>query len=207
MPRSPTKWWIGGKGGTSGWRLKSRLGAPVQCTGRAKPAGAGWAGSPRRWAWRRAAASLLARRPADSGSNLPDAPQSTGRSRGRLGTNTTGDIIGAMEILFHHAARLEFNSLPESEKSAMRTAIARLEEFGDQLGARHTSAVQGSAGLPELRPRRGRSPWRAIYRRVGPIMVVGAFGPEAQVDRPGFDRTVRLAEQRIAEAARRRQEL
>ena len=111
-----------------------------------------------------------------------------------------------MEVRFHHAARTEFNALPTDEQDAMRTAIARLEEFGDQLGAPHTSAVRGSAGLRELRPRRGRSPWRAIYRRVGEIMIVGAFGPEVQVDRPGFDRAVRLADGRIAEVERRRLE-
>ena len=49
----------------------------------------------------------------------------------------------------------------------MMTAVAKLEAFGDQLGAPHTSQVKGSqAGIRELRPRSGRSPWRALYRRV-----------------------------------------
>lgn len=47
------------------------------------------------------------------------------------------------------------------------------------LGFHHTSAVQGFAGLRELRPRAGRSPWRAMYQRVGDVFVIAAIGPEA----------------------------
>jgi hypothetical protein len=60
-----------------------------------------------------------------------------------------------------------------------------------QLGFPHTSRVQGSrAALRELRPRRGRSPWRALYRRAGDVMVVLAVAPEAARDPRGFGRAV-----------------
>lgn len=50
----------------------------------------------------------------------------------------------------------------------------------------HTSQVKGTrTGIRELRPRSGRSPWRALYRRVGGVMVILAVGPEAEHDRRG----------------------
>ena len=109
-----------------------------------------------------------------------------------------------MEVRFHHAARAEFNAYPAlGEREAMQVALRRLELFGAALPYPHSSHVQGSAGLRELRPRGGRSPWRAIYRQVGNRMIVGAFAPEAGVDRQGFDRAVRTVAERIAEYERR----
>src|SRR6266851_6888478 len=94
----------------------------------------------------------------------------------------------------------EVMRLPTAERRAVMNAVAKLEVFGDQLGAPHTSQVKGSrAGIRELRPRAGRSPWRALYRRVADRLVVLAIGPAAQQDRRGFDRSVRLAEQRLKE--------
>ena len=82
---------------------------------------------------------------------------------------------------------------------AVMNAAAKLEAFGDQLGWPHTSQVKGSrAGIRELRPRAGRSPWRVLYRRVAGAMVMLAVGPEAEHDR-GFDRAVRRAEERLKE--------
>jgi hypothetical protein len=43
----------------------------------------------------------------------------------------------------------------------------------------------------------GRSPWRAFYRRIGDLLVIGAIGPEANVDRPGFRRATTRAEDRL----------
>ena len=45
----------------------------------------------------------------------------------------------------------------------------------------------------ELRPRAGRSKWRAFYRQVGAAMVIAAIGPEATVDA----RAVKVAQQRL----------
>jgi hypothetical protein len=85
----------------------------------------------------------------------------------------------------------------------MQVAIRRLELAGAELGYPHTSLIAGSPGLRELRPRGENSPSRAIYRQVSQRMLVAAFAPEALVDRHGFDRAVRLAEERIASYGQR----
>jgi hypothetical protein len=53
--------------------------------------------------------------------------------------------------------------------------------------------------ISELRPRAGRSPWRAFYRRIGDDLVIGAIGPEAQVDSRGFQAAIAAAERRLNE--------
>ncbi len=75
----------------------------------------------------------------------------------------------------------------------MINADAKLSAYGPRLGYPHTSAVRGARLLRELRPRAGRSPYRALYRRIGDTFVVAAVGPEAMTDPRGFDRAVRLA--------------
>ena len=62
-----------------------------------------------------------------------------------------------------------------------------------------SSAVQGADRLRELRPRGGRSPWRALYRQVGDEFVIAAVGPEAQIDPRGFAAACRHAEDRLVE--------
>jgi hypothetical protein len=60
--------------------------------------------------------------------------------------------------------------------------------------------VQGADRLRELRPRAGRSPWRAFYRQMGDVIfVVGAVGPEAAVKPRDFARAIRAAEERLNE--------
>ncbi len=89
--------------------------------------------------------------------------------------------------------------LPATERNALLHAVDKLEAFGPQLGFPHTSAVQGYPGLRELRPRAGRSPWRALYQRVGDVFVIAAIAPEAQVNHRRFDKAARLALARLAE--------
>jgi hypothetical protein len=102
----------------------------------------------------------------------------------------------ALSVDWDEDAREEFSRLPTAERRAVMTAVAKLEAFGDRLGAPHSSQVKGSrAGIRELRPRTGRS----LYRRLGDAMVILAVGPEAQQDRRGFDRAVRQAEERLKE--------
>lgn len=103
-----------------------------------------------------------------------------------------------MLVRFTHEARREFHALPPAEKEAMRNAIGKLEQAGEMLAYPHSSQVRGAAHLRELRPRAGRSPWRAFYRRIGEEIVIGAFGPEARADPKGFARAVRSAEERLA---------
>lgn len=95
-------------------------------------------------------------------------------------------------------ALVELAALPSRERAAIEEAMLKLEALGDQLGAPHTSSVKGVAAyLRELRPRRGSSPWRVLYRRIGDEMIVGAIGPEASTDRKGFNRAVQLALSRL----------
>ena len=81
----------------------------------------------------------------------------------------------------------------------MENAIAKLELLGDLLGFPHSSAVKDADRLRVLRPRSGRSPWRAFYRRIEDLVVIGAIGPEASVDRGGVAAALRSAEDRLRE--------
>ena len=102
-------------------------------------------------------------------------------------------------VVFTDEAAQERLALSASERNALLHAVEKLEAFGPQLGYPHSSAVQGFAGLRELRPRAGRSPWRALYQRVGDVFVIAAIGPEAQVDHRRFGKAARNALVRLAE--------
>jgi hypothetical protein len=109
-------------------------------------------------------------------------------------------LLVAFTVDWDEGALAELRRLPAAERGAVMNAAAKLEAFGDQLGWPHTSRVKGSrAGIRELRPRAGRSPWRVLYRRVAGAMVMLAVGPEAEHDRRGFDRAVHRAEERLKE--------
>jgi hypothetical protein len=102
-------------------------------------------------------------------------------------------------VLFIDEAAMERLSLPATERNALLHAVEKLEAFGPSLGFPHSSSVQGVPGLRELRPRAGRSPWRAMYQRVGDVFVIAAIGPEAQADHRRFAKAARLAMSRLAE--------
>lgn len=91
----------------------------------------------------------------------------------------------------------ERDRLPTHERNAMDHAVDKLQAFGPRLPFPHQSAVREAPGLRELRPRAGRSPWRALYTRVRREFVISAIGPEAQVDRQGFRKAVRKALARL----------
>ncbi len=103
------------------------------------------------------------------------------------------------EAVYLSQAEMEREALPVSERNALYNAVAKLEAIGPTLDHPHTSAVQGAAGLRELRPRAGRSPWRALYRQVGDRFVIAAIAPEAQHHPRGFRRACRAAEARLSE--------
>lgn len=65
----------------------------------------------------------------------------------------------------------------KEEYRALLNAIRKLGELGEQLGPPHVKSLKGSQGaaLRELRPRQGRSDWRAIYRRAGDFYVILAI--------------------------------
>jgi len=103
-----------------------------------------------------------------------------------------------VDVVLLAQVEIELNALPSAERGALLNVIEKLRAIGVFLGAPHTSQVKGSS-LRELRPRAGRSPWRAFYRRVGNELVIGAIGPEALHDRQGFNRSVVAAEGRISQ--------
>jgi hypothetical protein len=101
-------------------------------------------------------------------------------------------------VVYLPEAEQERAALPKPERAALINADAKLGAFGPLLGYPHTSSVRGAEGLRELRPKAGRSAYRALYRQVGKVFVVAAVGPEAQSGPRGFDRAVRRAQERLA---------
>jgi hypothetical protein len=91
----------------------------------------------------------------------------------------------------------ERQTLVPKEKAALINADAKLEALGPRLPYPHSSPVAGADRLHDLRPRGGRSPWRALYRQVGDELVVAAIAPEAEVDPSGFVAACRRAEARL----------
>jgi hypothetical protein len=65
----------------------------------------------------------------------------------------------------------------KEEHRAILNAVAKLRELGERLRPPHMKPLQGeaAAALRELRPRQGRSDWRALYRRCGSIYVILAI--------------------------------
>lgn len=80
----------------------------------------------------------------------------------------------------------------------MLNAVEKLIALGPQLPFPHQSHIEGGEGIRELRPRRGRSRWRALYGQVEATFVIAAIGPEAAVDSRGFARAVEAATDRLA---------
>ena len=62
----------------------------------------------------------------------------------------------------------------------------------------HSSNVEGSDDLRELRPQAGKSPWRPLYRQVGAPFVIAAIGPEAKKNKRRFDKACQSALDRLA---------
>jgi len=111
-----------------------------------------------------------------------------------------------MVVRFVDEAAAELHQLPAAEQAAIRNAVEKLRAIGPALAFPHQSNVAGASQLRELRPRAGRSPWRALYRRIGEVFVVGAIAPEATVDRQGFNRAVNAAEIRLVKYAEQEQQ-
>lgn len=111
-----------------------------------------------------------------------------------------------MEAVFHPEALIEFRQLSGRDRVAILAAVEKLRELGLALRFPHSSQIKGASRLRELRPRSGKSPIRAIYRRIGETFVIGSVGPEARADPRGFRNAVRKAEIRLdaVEAQERR---
>lgn len=90
----------------------------------------------------------------------------------------------------------EIGQLPPAERKAMVNALDKLAILGEELGYPHTSQIKGTA-LRELRPRAGRSPWRALYQRHADTLVIARICPEAQHDPRQFQRAITTAMTRL----------
>lgn len=104
------------------------------------------------------------------------------------------------QILFHPTAERELQRLPPRERVAVLHAVDKLGALGPMLPFPHQSSVQGVDNLRELRPRAGRSAWRAFYRRIDDVFVIAAVGPEAMNDKRGFERATAEAVARLADS-------
>lgn len=103
-------------------------------------------------------------------------------------------------VAWHPKARDERNAIEATERVAIANVIEKLEVDGPTLRSPHQSGVKGEegSGLRELRPRRGRSRWRPLYRRTDEtLFVILAVGPEAKIEKAGYAKAVRLAKQRL----------
>jgi hypothetical protein len=106
------------------------------------------------------------------------------------------------QVSWHPEALEELGAVRDnSERVAIAHAIEKLEVDGPMLRSPHQSAVMGEpSGLRELRPRRGRSRWRPLYRRIRPRrFAILAIAPEAGIDGAAFERGVRIAGRRLNE--------
>ena len=110
--------------------------------------------------------------------------------------------ISGFIVLWHPDALLERDAIKDvRERVAIGHFIEKLELIGRLLSP-HSSAVQGKVGqgLRELRPRSGKSRWRPLYRQIDSVtFVILAVGPEAQINRVGFDQAVSNAQRRFSE--------
>jgi len=100
-------------------------------------------------------------------------------------------------VVYLTDAELERDKLPAHERQALYNAVQKLKRIGPVLPYPHSSDVRGVSGLRELRPRRGRGPWRALYRQMGDIFVIAAVCPEAMVDEREFKKAGERALKRL----------
>jgi len=102
-------------------------------------------------------------------------------------------------VVLHPEAESDLDALTLNERTAVMNAVQKLEALGPVLPFPHQSSVKGAERLRELRPRGGRSRWRALYGRIGDTFVITAVGPEALVDARAFNRAVLAASKRLDE--------
>lgn len=127
--------------------------------------------------------------------------------RGRKSQSKRGQEIvargtpAAWVVRWHPKAQDEKRAIEDAkERVAIAHVIEKLLVDGPALRSPHQSAVMGEegSGLRELRPRRGRSRRRPIYRRIDESMfAILSIAPEAEIDKAGYDRAVRIAKQRL----------
>jgi len=109
----------------------------------------------------------------------------------------------AWDVRWHPKALEEKRAIKEvNDRVAIDHLIEKLKVDGVALRSPHQSAVMGEegSGLRELRPRRGRSRWRPLYRQVGEeLFAILAVAPEVEVDSAGYASGVRSGKRRLAQ--------
>lgn len=126
-------------------------------------------------------------------------PRQKGQGRQRKVRVAAQARSSGFPVQWHRKALAERDAIDDlGERMAIRNVIDKLKVDGPALRAPHQSGVMGDAGegLRELRPRRGRSRWRPIYRRIGEAFVILTVAPEAEIDQAGYDRLVGEAQER-----------
>lgn len=103
-------------------------------------------------------------------------------------------------VVWHPEAVVDFDEQVSDKQTRKRvhTSVDVLVRSGGKAPFPVQSAVGGGDGLRELRCGGGRVTWRPIFSQIDgtELFVIWAFGPEAQVNQPGFDEAVRRARHR-----------
>lgn len=111
--------------------------------------------------------------------------------------------LGIFDVLYLPEGEAELNAIKDrKERVAIVNAVEKLKQLGPQLSYPHSSQVKGEhgKGLRELRPRAGRSPWRALYRQVtADTFVIVAVVPEAEQNERLFRRGAKNAQERLSQ--------
>jgi hypothetical protein len=90
----------------------------------------------------------------------------------------TQSSVRPHNVIYDPDAVVELLAMKSKEEHrALLNAVRKLGELGEQLGPPHMKPLKGdrAAALRELRPRQGRSDWRAIYRRAGNFYAILAI--------------------------------
>src|SRR5260370_36775232 len=94
-------------------------------------------------------------------------------------------------VLYHPEAEPELDELPVQERVAVLHAAEKLAALGPDLRYPHQSEVRDGDGLRELRPRAGRSRWRAFYQQHGETHLIAATARQAEGAKRGLLPAVR----------------
>ena len=74
----------------------------------------------------------------------------------------TGSNPSHHQVIYDPDAVAELLTMKSREEhSALLHAVLKLRELGELLGPPHMKPLKGAAALRELRPKQGRSDWRA----------------------------------------------
>jgi hypothetical protein len=88
-------------------------------------------------------------------------------------------------VIYDPDAVHELVTLVKSREAhrSLNNAVLKLRDLGERLEPPHMKPLQGNAasGLRELRPKQGRSDWRAIYRRAESVYVILAVDRHANL--------------------------